>query len=72
MHYSLDYSNWSTDIPSGLNAGTYYVYWYMDASTNYTGIGASTGRYITTTIGQAGGYVSSAPTNRGVTYNGSG
>jgi hypothetical protein len=64
MHYSTDYSSWSTSIPTSLNVGSWTIYWYMDASTNYEGIGASTGRYVSSSMGCL---AQSAPTAYGST-----
>lgn len=64
MHYSTDYSSWSTSIPTGTNASSYTVYWYMDASTNYEGISASSSRYVSSSIAKAD---QSAPTAYGAT-----
>ena len=71
MHYSTDYSNWSTSIPSSLNAGSWTIYWYMDESTNYTGIGASTSRYVSSSIARIAPTITATPTNANRTYNGS-
>lgn len=62
MHYSTNYSSWSTSIPAATDVGSWTVYWYMDASTNYNGISASTGRYVSSSIGKAS---QSAPTAYG-------
>lgn len=64
MHYSTNYSSWSTSIPTSLNAGSWTIYWYMDASTNYEGIAASTGRYVSSSMGCL---AQSAPTAYGST-----
>lgn len=67
MYYSLNGGAYSTSIPQASTAGSYTVYYYAAESTNYTQSGVGS---LTATIGQAGGYVSAAPSNRGVTYNG--
>ena len=36
--YSLDGTNFSPEIPTGTNAGTYSVYYKVDATTDYTGV----------------------------------
>ena len=36
MRYSLDGENWSADVPTGLNAGTYTVYYKVIADENDT------------------------------------
>lgn len=42
MHYRLGTSgSWITSIPTATDIGSYTVYWYMDASTNYNGKGSS-------------------------------
>ena len=69
MYYRLGTSgSFTTTIPQASTVGTYTVYYYAAASTNYNQ--SSTGS-VSCTIVQANGSVSTAPTNRGVTYNGS-
>lgn len=71
MHYSVDYSNWYTDKPTATNVGSWTVYWYMDASDNYNGIGADGGRYVSSSISKINPTITAYPTNAGRTYNGS-
>ena len=54
MYYSLDNANWSTSVPSATNAGSYTVYYFAAASTNYTQ--SATGS-MTATIAKAGGWI---------------
>jgi len=67
MYYKLNSGSWSTSIPQASTAGSYTVYYYAAESTSYNQSGTGS---LTATIGQATGSVTSAPTNRGVTYNG--
>jgi len=53
MHYKLGSGSWSTSIPTAVNADSYTVYWYMDASTNYNGIASASSRYVSSSIGKA-------------------
>lgn len=71
MHYSTDYSNWSTSIPESTNTGSWTIYWYMDASTNYEGIGVSSERYVSSSIAKIDPTITAYPTNANQTYNGS-
>ena len=42
LHYRLGSSGaWSTEKPTAIEKGTYYVYWYMDATSNYNGLYSS-------------------------------
>ena len=47
--YSLDGTNFSPDIPTGTDAGTYTVYYKVDGTADYTGVAANT-RPIPVTI----------------------
>ena len=67
MYYRLNSGSWGTSIPVASAVGSYTVYYYAAASTNYNQ--SATGS-LTATIVKASGSVSTAPTNRGVTYNG--
>lgn len=53
MHYRVGTSgSWSTSIPTATAAGTYTVYYYSEASTNYTAVGSSSSpKSVTSTIG---------------------
>ena len=70
MHYSTNGSSWSTSIPTSTNAGSWNIYWYMDASTNYNGISSASSRYVSSSISKAAGSVTTAPTAKSLTYNG--
>lgn len=42
LHYRLGSSGaWSTEKPTAIEKGTYYVYWYMDTTSNYNGLYSS-------------------------------
>ena len=70
MYYKLGMDgSWSTSAPKATNAGTYNVYYYSDGGNNYTSTDKSA--YVTVTIAQAKGYVSTAPTAKSLTYTGS-
>ena len=68
MHYSTNGTSWSTSIPTATNVGSWTIYWYMDASTNYNGIASASTRYVSSSIGKAN---QNAPTATGATttYN---
>ncbi len=40
--YSLDGTNFSSDIPTGTDAGTYTVYYKVDGTADYTGVAVNT------------------------------
>ena len=40
--YSLDETNFSPDIPTGTDAGTYTVYYKVDGTADYTGVAVNT------------------------------
>ena len=71
MHYKVGNGSWTTTIPTSTNCGSWTIYWYMDESTNYSGIGSSSSRYVSSSISKINPTISAAPTNRNVTYNGS-
>ena len=71
MHYKVDSGSWSTSVPTSTNAGSWTIYWYMDASTNYTGIASSSTRYVSSIIAKIDPLITATPTDRGVTYDGS-
>lgn len=67
MHYRVGTSgSWTTTIPTSTNVGSWTIYYYMDASTNYTAIGSSSSpwSYVSSSIGKAN---QSAPTATGET-----
>ena len=71
VHYKLGSGSWTTTMPtaSGLNAGSYTLYYYVDASTNYTAYGSSgSPKSLSVSVAQASGSVKTAPTNNGATY----
>lgn len=68
IYYSLDGTNWYTTRRTRTNAGTYTSYWKLTGDANHNDV-ASTA--ITTTIAKASGSVTTAPTAKSVTYNGS-
>ena len=41
IQYSLDNSNWSTNLPQGTNAGNYTVYWRLVGDNNHTGVSST-------------------------------
>lgn len=41
MHYSLDNENWSTDIPTATNAGSYTIYYKVVGDANHNDIAAA-------------------------------
>ena len=71
MHYKVDSGAWSTTVPQATNAGSWKIYWYMDASSNYNGIASASTRYVSSSIAKANGSVTTAPTAKSLTYNGS-
>ena len=67
MHYRVGTSgSWTTTIPTSTNVGSWTIYYYMDASTNYTARGSSSSpwSYVSSSIGKAN---QSAPTATGKT-----
>ena len=74
VHYRLGTSgSWSTSIPTSTNAGTYTIYYYVDASTNYNAVGSSSSPYsVSTTIAKRTPVLSTSPSARtGLSYTGS-
>lgn len=69
IYYSLNGGSYSTSMPTATNAGSWTLYYYAAATSTHTQSGTYS---ITVSVSQAGGYVSSAPSDRGVTYNASG
>lgn len=67
MHYRVGTSgSWTTTIPTSTNAGSWTIYYYMDASTNYTARGSSSSPWgsVSSSIAKAN---QSAPTATGAT-----
>lgn len=65
MHYRVGTSgSWTTTIPTRTNAGSDTIYYYMDASTNYTARGSSSSPWgnVTGKVEQCTPVVSTAPT----------
>lgn len=69
------YSDWSTDVPSAIDAGTYNVQWYSTANTNYAASGSADEPNLvpsTVVIGKAdpaaGNFTFTGPEN--LTYDG--
>ena len=67
MHYSTDQTNWSTSIPTSINAGSWRIYWYMDGTDYYYGIEASSSRYVSSSIAKIN-QVAPTATGASVTY----
>ena len=42
MLYSLNGTDWSGELPAGVNVGTYSVYWKIDAAEGYDSVGPET------------------------------
>lgn len=68
IYYSLDGTNWYTTRRTRTNAGTYTSYWKLTGDANHNDVASTS---ITTTIAKASGSVTTAPTAKSVTYNGS-
>lgn len=68
IYYSSDGTNWYTTRRTGTNAGSYTTYWKLTGDSNHSDIASTS---ISTTIVQATGSVTTAPTARSVTYTGS-
>ena len=66
MMYSLEDSSWSTSIPSGTNAGTYTVYYYVKGDDNHND--SKTARISVQITKAAPTYT--PPKARTLTYNG--
>jgi len=74
MHYRVGTSgSWTTTIPTRTTVGSDTIYYYMDASTNYTARGSSSSPWgnVTGTVNKATPVVSTNPSNTSPTYNGS-
>ena len=67
MQYSLDNATWSTDIPTGLNAGDYRVYYRVIGDANHNDKAAE---YVDVNIAKAN-ITYTAPTNLNPIYTGS-
>ncbi len=63
--YSLNNINYSADLPSATNAGTYTVYYKVEGNDNYEGVDADS---IPVTISKATPIIT-APTAKTLTYN---
>jgi hypothetical protein len=63
-------SDFKTTIDQGTNAGTYYLWYYVDGGTNYNSTSVN-GTAVSKTIGKANASVTAAPTNKNPTYSGS-
>lgn len=70
IYYSTDGVNWYTTRRQGTNAGTYNNFWKLEGDSNHTSISST--QLDDTTIAQATGSVTTAPTARTLTYSGSG
>ncbi len=57
-------SGWSTTVPSGTNAGTYYVWYQIEAATGYNAVAP---QCVTASIGQANNPITYA--NQSWSYN---
>ena len=67
IYYSIDNSTWSTTVPSGINAGSYSVYWKLIGYNGYCNVKINE---INVTIEKLTPTVVS-PTAKVLTYNGS-
>ena len=67
MQYSLDGTNYGSDIPTGTNAGTYTVYYKVVGDDNHTDTTPAT---VSVTIKRAAAAVTTAPTAKTLTYTG--
>ena len=70
MHYRVGTGGtWTTTIPTRINAGSDTIYYYMDASTNYTARGSSSEPwgYVTGTMNRA---KTASYSSSNKTYNG--
>ena len=66
--YSLDGTNYSTDIPTGKNAGNYTVYYKVEEIDNYYGIEAQN---FSVNIAKADPEYTEPTAKQGLVYNGS-
>jgi methionine-rich copper-binding protein CopC len=75
MHYRVGTSgSWTTTIPTRTTAGSDTIYYYMDASTNYTARGSSSSPWssVTGKVEKCTPVLSTSPTYRtGLSYTGS-
>ncbi len=67
MYYSLDGTNYSTSVPTAIDAGTYTVYYNVRGGTDYNDVAAKT---VSVTINKATPAVT-APTAKSIKYTGS-
>ncbi|MBR2238335.1 MAG: hypothetical protein IJ887_10750, partial [Prevotella sp.] len=67
MQYSLDGTNYTSDIPTGTNAGSYNVYYKVVGDDNHTDTTPAT---VSVTIKRAAAAVTTAPTAKTLTYTG--
>ena len=67
MQYSTDGESFSAEIPTGEDAGTYYIYYKVEEGGNYNAVEA--GDPITVTIAKANATVT-APTGNTLNYTG--
>ena len=65
--YSLNNSNYSSSIPTGQNAGTYTVYYKVEATQNYNGVSPQS---FNVTIAKANPDYSNPTAKTGLIYNG--
>ena len=68
LQYSLDGTNYSTDVPNGKDAKTYTVYYKVEGDDNHNDVDAKT---VTVTIGKAAAAVTVAPAALTLSYTGS-
>lgn len=68
IYYSSDGTNWYTTRRTGTNAGDYTTYWKLTGDSNHSDIASTS---ISTTIAQATGQITTAPTANTMTYSGS-
>ena len=74
MHYRVGTSgSWTTTIPTRINAGSDTIYYYMDASTNYTARGSSSSPWgsVTGTVNKINPTITNPTAKSGLIYNGS-
>lgn len=72
FHFKVNNGSWGTGEPKGTNAGTYTVYYYVDATANYKANGSSGNPLsVTVNIGKADPKSTQLPTISGDrwTYN---
>ena len=61
-------SGWGTTIPTGKNAGTYYVWYKVEGGANYNGVDAAC---VSVKIAKAKATLSKTPAAKSLTYTGS-